>query len=424
MTKFDFVVFSLGCKVNSYEGRAMISKLAQSGYSATEELEYADNYIINTCSVTSEADRKSRQAVSRILKINPSAKIYVCGCSSQNDKEQFIKKGSVRIVGGVGGKINLLDKILQDIIEPVLAPMSDITLLPRIYEDDLKPELTKTRGYIKVQDGCDNFCSYCIIPYLRGRSRSRKIESIVDEAEKAAKNTNEIVLTGINLSAFGKDTGFSLLDLVNALGKVPARKRLGSLECHIITPQFVQRMLENGFCDHFHLSMQSGSDTVLKRMNRHYTSKEFLEKIEIIRQICPDAGITTDIIAGFPLETEEEHAQTVQTVKAARFSDAHVFPYSERKGTNAVKLKQVDKKVRESRAAELTGIKNGLREEFLKAQSGKTAEVYFEESCEDTDFCGGYTSNYIKVYAPAPVGQILKVKLSQIYKDGLKGELL
>ncbi|MGN1093848.1 MAG: tRNA (N(6)-L-threonylcarbamoyladenosine(37)-C(2))-methylthiotransferase MtaB, partial [Candidatus Neoclostridium sp.] len=356
--KIKVVVFSLGCKVNQYEGRAMVEKLNENGFDATDKLSVADAYIINTCSVTAEADKKSRQAVARMLKYNPSAKIYICGCSSQNNASQYEDKPNIRMIFGSFGKISAISSIMSDIVlDQTHKPIISVCAQPEKYEDNLTPELTKSRAFIKVQDGCNNFCSYCIVPYLRGRSRSRSIESVVAEAKDVCVKTHEIVITGINVSAYGQDNGSSLESLIDALACVPVRKRFGSLECNVITDGLLEKMKAAGFCDSFHLSMQSGSTSVLKRMNRHYTSEEFLDKIALIRKHFPNAGITTDVIVAFPGETDEEFEETLQTVKKAHFLDMHVFPYSIRHGTKAATLPQVDGTVADARVKRMLELK-------------------------------------------------------------------
>ncbi len=416
-----FVVFSLGCKVNQYEGRAMIEKIKEYGYEATDELCYADVYIINTCSVTMEADKKSRQCVSRVLKYNPTAKIYICGCSSQNDTSKYLNKPNIRLIFGSFGKIKAIESIVSDIVlgknnekEKMLFSM------PTEYEDDLTPELTKSRAFIKVQDGCDNFCSYCIIPYLRGRSRSRSLSSIMTEAQSIADKTNEIVITGINVSDYGSNIGKTLTDLVRELGKINIRKRFGSLECNVIDDILLKEMQNAGFCDFFHLSMQSGSDSVLKRMNRHYTSSQFLEKINLIRQYFPDAGITTDIIVGFPEETDSEFIETLKTIDEAKFSDIHIFPYSMRPGTIAAKKPQVEKEKVKDRESILKNKKQEFNRIFIQSQLGKTGKVFVEEN--DGEYNVGYTSNYIKLYTTSPVGSFVDHKLIKYFKNGAIGE--
>lgn len=410
-----FVVFSLGCKVNQYEGRSIIKELENRGFEATDALEKADCYILNTCSVTAEADKKSRQAVARVLKLNPDAKVVICGCSSQNNPKPYENKPNVRLIGGTSGKMSIIDSIMSDIVQGNIVKNP-----PSEYEDDLYGELTKTRGFIKVQDGCNNFCSYCIVPYLRGRSRSRKLESIVKEAKSMAEKTLEIVVTGINVSAYGKDISLSLCDLVEALNDIPVRKRFGSLECNVIDERLLSLMVKGGWCDSFHLSMQSGSDRILKKMNRKYTSSIFIEKCDLIRKYFPDAGITTDVIVGFPTETEEDFADTVSTSQRAGFSQMHVFPYSVRPGTVAASLPQVDKAVALSRAKILRDVADDLHARFLTSQLGKIKEVYVEEETEE--YSCGFSSDYIKVYSHEKPGEIVKLKMTEIFRDGIKGE--
>lgn len=416
-----FVVFSLGCRVNIYEGQAMVKEFIARGHEATDKLEKADCYVLNTCSVTAEADKKSRQAVARALRINPNAKIAVCGCSSQNDPAAYEKKANVFKISGVGGKISLVDEILTALEKGETEEETDVKPLPAEYEDDASGEVTKTRGYIKIQDGCNNFCSYCIIPYLRGRSRSRKIESVIREAEEMAKKTNEIVITGVDVSDY-RDGENGLAELVRALGKIPVRKRFGSFDCIVVNENLLNAMKESDFCESFHLSMQSGSDGVLRRMNRHYTSAEFLRVCELIRSVFPKAGITTDVIAGFPEETDEEFNETLETCRRAKFADMHVFPYSVRKGTVAAKMKQVGGETIRSRAAKLRELADELRAAHLEEKVGETVEVLFED--EENGLAVGYTRAYEKVYAAAPTGRILKVKITSPFGEGLKGEVL
>lgn len=410
------VVFSLGCKVNTYEGQAIISFLEANGIQATDKPCYADAYIINTCSVTAEADKKSRQAVERMRKYNRNARILVIGCSSQNDGSAYRQKNVS--LSGVGGKIQSVAEFLQLGVDK----NGDFTVdLPLTYEEMNIPKPTRTRGYIKIQDGCNNFCSYCRIPYLRGRSRSRKIESIVEEAKTAALHSKEIVLTGINISDY-RDGENGLTELVYALKDVCARKRFGSLECEVIDDKLLSAMKECGFCDHFHLSLQSGSDAVLKRMNRRYTARFYQEKCESVRKYFPAAAITTDIITGFPLESESEFEETCEFVEKIKFAALHAFPYSERKGTAAYSMPQIDKRIRSERAGKLIEIGKKLADEFIRSHIGSIAEVYAEESKDGIS--EGYTSNYIKVYSSLKPGELAKVKLTEVMADGAKGEIV
>ena len=247
-----FCVFTLGCKVNRYESDVMIEKLSRCGYEVTDSLEYADAYIINTCSVTAEADKKSRQAVARVLKFNPEARVYIMGCSSQYDFMQFADKPNISLISGTASKAAMLDNIMSG-ISPLNFPPCLMAPLPDIYEQEGIPHPSKSRGLLKVQDGCNNFCSYCIIPYLRGRSRSRSLKSIIEEAWLQSRYTDEIVITGINISAYGKDIGSDLTEMVKALSVVPVRKRFGSLECGVINDGLLSGMGDFGFCNHFHL---------------------------------------------------------------------------------------------------------------------------------------------------------------------------
>ena len=272
-----------------------------------------------------------------------------------------------------------------------------------------------------MQDGCNNFCSYCRIPYLRGRSRSRKIESIVQEAFAVAEHSKEIILTGINVSDY-HDGDKGLTELVLALKDVPCRKRLSSLECEVVDERLLDALKTSGFCDHFHLSLQSGCTDVLNKMNRHYTAEEYLRKVELIYSVFPCAAITTDMIAGFPTETESDHLASIETAKRANFAAIHVFPYSEREGTNAIKLPQIPKCERSRRAAQIAEIGAKLKQNFINKNLGREALVYAETQKDGLSV--GFTSNYIKVYSPIKVGEMGLVKLVEPYLDGIKGELV
>ena len=301
------------------------------GYYTTESLEPADLYVVNTCAVTSEAERKSRQILARIKKLNETAEIIVTGCASEKNQKYYQDKG-IKYVSGVMNKNNIL-KVLGFC-------GSNIDFDVKKYEEPtFLPTADRTRSYVKIQDGCDNFCSYCIIPYLRGRSRSRIIENSVREIENLALNTEEIVITGVNLSQYGKDTGESLIGLINALKNVNVRIRLGSFYVEGINSELLQALKSlKRFCPHFHLSLQNGDDNVLRAMNRRYSTKDYLEKIALIREYFPYASITTDIIVGYPTETEENFINTINFAKEVGFSDIHIFPFSAREGTVAYKL--------------------------------------------------------------------------------------
>lgn len=406
------VVFNLGCKVNQYESDVIVNVLSKKGYEVTTEFEPADYYILNTCAVTSEAERKSRQAISRAKKCNPNAKIIVLGCASQKNAEQFMDKDGVVTVKGNGGKYSVCDLTDRG---------NAVEELPTTYEDGTAKS-TRTRSYVKVQDGCNNFCSYCIIPYLRGRSRSRSISSVLEEINGLI-GVKEVVITGIDLSDYGSDISEDLPSLINALSNVDLRIRLGSLEVNVITDRLLKALKNlKAFCPSFHLSLQTGEDSVLKSMNRHYTTEEYYSKICLIREYFPTASITTDVIVGFPTETEENFNSTLSFVKKVGFSNVHVFPYSARKGTVAYKkYKPLEKSVLKEREKRLVEIKEQDRINYDSKFVGKTVEVLTED--EENGKIVGYTREYVKTYIDnAPKNAIINVKIQGLYLDGLKGE--
>ena len=413
-------VLSLGCKVNQYDSEGIMARLKDEGYEVSDELGYADIYVINTCAVTNEAEHKSRQMITRVKKYNPNAKIYICGCSSQNNPKPFEKDNVEVIIGTYGKSSILVDKILKDEKNDILTSCFDI---PREYENTPDALSLMTRHYIKVQDGCDNYCSYCLIPYVRGHIRSKALQDVVRECEQNSKNTNEIILIGINLSAYGKDLGLSLKDLVLALKDIDARIRLGSLEVNVIDREFLDATKKlKKFCPHFHLSLQSGDDTTLKKMNRHYKSQDYLEKVNLIREYYPNAAITTDIIVGFPEETDEQFENSLNFAKKVQFADIHVFSYSKRDGTVAAKMKQVNGEVKEERQKRMSILKEELRNAYFNKQIGLELE-YIPETQED-GYWVGHTDNYVKVYCKDGVkGDIVKVKVTSLYKDGVLGEI-
>ena len=270
------VIYNLGCKVNKYECDSLLKSLKEKGHEVSEDLVYADLYILNTCAVTNEAERKSRQCVTRCLKLNPNAKIVVCGCASQNNPTQFADKENVTYVIGNAEKDKLIDNLEERgmVIKPI----------PTDYEDGFSPEVVRTRAYVKIQDGCDNYCSYCLIPYVRGRSRSRKIQSVVDEITRLSTICKEITITGIDISSYGKNIGSSLSELIEHLADIDCRLRLGSLEVNVIDERLLSALKSlKKFCPQFHLSLQSGEDGVLRKMNRHYTTAQYAEKVELSR---------------------------------------------------------------------------------------------------------------------------------------------
>ena len=403
-------VLTLGCKVNKYESDALIFELKSRGIDATDNLEEADAYIINTCAVTNEAERKSRQMIERARKFNPNAEIYVMGCASQNRPVQFEDR-NVKMIIGTAGKKKIVDELSHS--------GTHLFELPTAYEDDLFSAQSLTRAFIKIQDGCDHFCSYCIIPYLRGRSRSRSLESIVSEVEKLPDDVKEIVLVGIDVSDFKIDGKKGLGKLLQTLDKYGKRLRLSSMEDSLIDEEFLKVLstLKN-FCPHFHLSLQSGCDNVLKKMNRHYTTDEFAGSVALIRKYFPLAGITTDIIVGFPTETEEDFEETLKFVERVKFSQLHIFPYSKRDGTAASKLyKDLLGKVKNERVKRLEELGDRLKTEFLR--ENKTGKVLIE--AKNRDYFDGYTENYIKCYVSGDlkVGEIVDVQIEKPFKDGV-----
>ncbi len=407
------VVFTLGCKVNSCESASLISGLEERGYEVSDKISYADLYIINTCAVTQEAEKKSRQAVARVKKQNPNAKIIVTGCASQNNPNSFYNKEGVTLVTGTSNKQRILD--ILDFNGVDIQEFSDT------FDEKLPPKLLKTRAFVKIQDGCNNFCSYCLIPYLRGRSRSRSPISIKREIEYL--NPLEIVLTAINLTAYDYN-GVKLTGLINLLSDYNGRIRLGSLEENVISDEFLTELSKlKDFAPHFHLSLQSGSDNTLKSMNRKYKAQEFIDSVKLIRKYFKNAGITTDIIVGFPTETEEDFIKTLNFVNEVKFSDIHCFPYSPRQGTKSYQMKDLPSSVKKDRLNRLIEVKNRLKSQFILDNLGKETFLITEEFVDG--YTVGYTGNYIKCYLK---GQITdgkyKVKLISVHQDGAICEIV
>lgn len=407
------VVFTLGCKVNECESDSLIAGLSERGYEVSDKLVPADLYIVNTCAVTAEAEKKSRQTASRIKKLNANAKIIFTGCASEKSYSSFADKSNTYLVTGSFSKnkiLEMLDKTGVHMSPPSLE-----------FEELNVVKSLRTRTYVKVQDGCNNFCSYCIIPYLRGRSRSRNPESIINEIK--ALSPKEAVINGINLSAYNYN-GTTLSGLIERLQGVETRIRLGSLEVGVITESFLTALknLKN-FAPHFHLSLQSGSNNVLKKMNRHYTAEEYAEKVDLIRKFFPDAGITTDIIVGFPTETEEDFIDTVKLVERVKFSDIHPFPFSPRSGTVAFKMKDLPPEIKKERLNRLLELKAERKKNFINSFIGKQLEFLFEEVKDG--YAEGYSENYIRLYVKDFIdnGKIRKVTVIAPFKDGALAEI-
>ena len=419
-------ILTLGCKVNKYESDALEYELNLKGFKTTDSLEPADVYVINTCAVTGEAEKKSRQMIARCRKFNKNAKIFVCGCASQRNQQQFLDK-YVDYVCGTSEKYkiaSLIEELSQN-HSYSFKNHNEIAQLPTVYEDGMRAKQNRTRAYIKIQDGCNNFCSYCIIPYLRGRSRSRPIFSIINEAVGLGEEIKEIVLTGINVTDFKIDNEKGLSVLMEELNTIGKRLRLGSVEDTLVEEEFVKALstFEN-FCPHFHLSLQSGSKGVLKRMNRHYSPQQFADSVKLIRKYFPNAGITTDVIVGFPEESEEEFEETFNFIKEIKFSQLHIFQYSEREGTVASKLyKDMNGQIKQQRSEKLEELNKKLKTEFVK--HNKYGKVLVEEKIEG--YFVGYTENYIRCYIKSKTdltNQIVKVKICKPFKDGAKAKIV
>ena len=417
MNKIAF--HNLGCKVNAYESEAMMQQMEKAGFQVVSFSEQADVYVVNTCTVTGVADKKSRQVLHRAKKKNPDALVVAVGCYVQADPARALADEAVDLVIG-----NHEKNRLAELIREKLSEVADINAVKEYEALSVDRFESHTRAFIKIQDGCNQFCSYCLIPYVRGRVRSREPEDVVSEIKKIAEaGCREVVLTGIHLSSYGNDgkpehMGPALLDLIEQVAKIDGieRIRLGSLEPRIITEEFASALAaEPKFCPHFHLSLQSGCNATLKRMNRHYTAEEYREKCRLLRRSFPLPAITTDVIVGFPGETEEEFAQTVTYLKELHLSKLHVFPYSLRKGTAAERLPdRIPETVKAERVKVLMAISEADEAAFKQAWSGLPREVLLEEETEveGEHFYIGHTRAYVEEYIPIEghsPGEVVKI---------------
>ncbi len=419
--------YTLGCKVNQYDSQAMLELFEQAGYSPRAFHEQADVYVVNTCVVTGTGEKKSLQAVRRALKQNPQAHVVLSGCLAQKDAEQLLQMG-VRLVLG-----NARRQEVVTLLEEAVATDSRIAAVEEVLHASFEPlSITRneghTRAVMKIQEGCDRYCAYCIIPYVRGGIRSRPVAEIAQEAKRlGAVCYPEVVLTGIHLSSFGRDLqGETLLDAVRVVAQAPGihRVRLGSLEPVIATRAFAQALAElPQVCPQFHLSLQSGSDAVLKRMRRRYTAAEFMQAADHLRQAFPGCALTTDIIAGFPGETDEEHQETLAFVRRVGFARLHVFPFSPRQDTPAATMPgQLPKAVKDARARELIALGDELADAYRRTLLHTTQPVLFEESGDGG--ATGYTPQYIEVFAPGAVsGQLADVTIDSVDGQRLVGRL-
>jgi len=395
---------NLGCKVNAYETEAMAQKLEDAGYEIVPFNEKADVYIINTCSVTNMADRKSRQMLHKAKKMNEDAVVVAAGCYVQTATEKLLEDLSVDILIGNNKKKDIVEELQKYFDDNKYNKnVIDINATNEYEELELATVTEHTRAYIKIQDGCNQFCSYCIIPYARGRIRSREFDNIKQEVtELAQKGFKEIVLTGIHLSSYGNNEN-KLIDVVEMIAGIEGveRIRLGSLEPNIVTEDFAKRLAKvDKICPHFHLSMQSGCDNTLKRMNRHYTSDEYFEKCELLREYFDNPAFTTDVIVGFPGETQEDYEISREFVKKVRFSELHVFKYSKRDGTVAAKMEnQISEPVKTERSEDLIKVGENLTMEYRRKFIGKKVSVLFEEiiNVAGENYWVGHTKEYIKV---------------------------
>ena len=432
---------NLGCKVNAYETEVMTQQLKEAGYEIVAFTEVADVYVVNTCTVTNIADRKSRQMLHQAKKRNPNATVVATGCYVQMAGEEVLKDTGVDLVIGNNRKkdlVNILDQYFNNPDHQVLDNYIDINHINEFEEMELHTITDHTRAYIKIQDGCNQFCSYCAIPFARGRVRSRNLESIVNEIKKMSDlGYKEVVLTGIHISSYGtdfKDQKIGLLDVILAVHRIQGieRIRLSSIEPRVITDEFARAI--GGLpkvCPHFHLSLQSGCDETLKRMNRRYDTREFLAITRRLRENFENPSLCTDIIVGFPGETEEEFETTRAFLDQVHFAEMHVFKYSVRGGTRAAKMpNQVPSELKNSRSDCLLDLENKMRHEYYESFYGKTREVLFEEAMrlKGTDYYVGHTREYLYVAVPSKEdlsGQILPCKiLNAINHDFVAGELL
>lgn len=412
--------YTLGCKVNQYETNMMTNLFKKAGYDIVEYTDNADVYVINTCTVTNMSERKSRQILRRAKEINPNSILCVVGCYVQVAKEELENLPEIDILLGTNDRKNIV-KYVEEYQNTRFEAVEDIMKKQEYLEWGGTAYSAHERAEIKIQDGCDRFCTYCIIPYARGPVRSRKIEDIYNEILKLAQNgVKEIVITGIHISSYGKDfkDGTTLIDVLEKVNSIDGieRIRLGSLEPLIITEEFVERLKKlDKICNHFHLSLQSGCDATLARMNRRYSTEDFKKIVNILRNNIKDVALTTDVIVGFPGETEEEFNQTVKFLSDIKFSKMHIFKYSPRRGTKAIDFpNQVDGNIKTQRSDVLIQMSDKNEKEFAEKYIGKEIEVLFEN--EEM----GHTTNYISVIDETKSQQAgtIKCVIPKLYKNG------
>lgn len=424
---------TLGCKVNQYETEAMIELFLSNEYDVVEYEHIADIYIINTCTVTNFGDKKSRQAIRKAKRQNPDAIIVVVGCYAQTSPDEIAKIDGVNIIIGTKNRTKVIEIIENYKTEQgILDKVTDIMKTHEFEEFPLNNMKGRTRAYLKIQDGCNQFCSYCIIPYARGPIRSRLPEDIITEVRNLVTNGfKEVVLTGIHVASYGKDlNNVNLLKIIEDIHSIEGleRIRFSSIEPNIINDEFLERLNKlPKVCNHMHLSLQSGCDETLKRMNRKYTTQQYYNAVSKLREYIPDVGITTDIIIGFPEETDEEFEKTCDFVKTIGFSKIHIFPYSPKKGTIAAEMiNQVKSDIKNKRTNIMIELEKCIEKDYLEKNRNKIMNVLFEHEFEK-DIYEGHTSNYIKVFVKSDKdlkNNIIPVKMTEIKNDFIKGEIL
>ena len=426
--------YTLGCKVNQYETEAMLELFEKEGYEKAETEDYADVYVINTCTVTHMSDRKSRQYIRRMKKKNPDAIIAVVGCYSQVSPEEILSIDEVNLVMGTNDRKKIVEEVKKIDASRKVSTVDDIMKVKAFEEIEINKTNGKTRAFMKIQDGCDRYCSYCIIPYARGRVRSRDLESIVKEVENLASNGyKEVVLTGIHVASYGKDikdSDIKLLDVIKQINDIEGieRIRLSSVEPILFTDEFVEAVSTmDKVCPHYHLSLQSGCDETLKRMKRRYTTEEYKAIVDRLRAAIPNVSITTDVIVGFPGETNEEFDKTYEFLKDIELTHMHVFKYSPRKGTPAATMEnQVDPSTTHDRSEKLLQLNEENFNKFGQKMLDKEFNVLFEQKVGDNKY-EGLTENYVKVIVESDNDiseQILKVKIKDVKNEFLEGILV
>ena len=423
-----FCVTTLGCKANQYDTGTIVSILTENGHVSVKPGEGCDVCIINTCAVTAESVRKSRQTVRKMKKLEPGALVAVCGCHIKFDGKEAVLLGA-DLTGGTNDREEFANRIVEAV--RATAPGRQRKHVGATAPGRPQKQITRTRALLKIQDGCDNYCAYCIIPYIRGSSKSMPLNDITQKAKKLQEQGyKEIVITGIEISSWGKDLTpkQSLITAIKAISAATpqVRLRLGSLDPQVLSGEFIQELTQiPGLCNHFHISLQSGCDETLKRMGRSYKTTEILKAITLLRSKFADCAVTADLIMGFPGETDREYTQTLNFIQEATFSDMHVFPYSIRPGTAAESLPgHIEKEVRQKRAREVSMAAKKMKSEFMKSQIGKTKGVLFEEQKGNCSI--GHSSNYLKIATLGKVNKniIKNVLISSIKNGVLLGEIV